>query len=422
MDKIRTVACIDTSGSTFSNEEYFNTVNSLIGDAFKVITWNSYAYEINSNVLDKYQAGGSTLPQTFLEILKTYDFKYQLIVTTDGQMYDHDIVKCEAILMNSNILNSIEHFKIYYIGEESEMNMKMDNLFTSPKFNKEIFINEKVTCTVDINIDFDKVCVKDITEKNDFKASIISRLSRFPEESLDLRSKVCKLSNRLLSELVDESVSVKTFFENKDVAGCTKFIKNGSVTEKKVLQQKISDILNLFKNDTDIYKLSHLSNTHTLQEVEVSVPFEEGDEEDDEEDIEKSDDAIFCDIMFTKCTHLCLLIRKPEVTIIPDDISKQISIHPFSILSHEDIIKKILDLVEFQQIDLSSYSQLENKYISPFTRHQLKGVYIFNSGTDDVNFELVRKNNNRVISVIFGPGNKLQETKLSGMFSSFTFS
>ncbi|XP_023023078.2 uncharacterized protein [Leptinotarsa decemlineata] len=411
MDKIKTIACVDTSTSTRGDVKYYSKVNSLIRDAFKIITWNSRAEEVNNNVLDEYQACGYTLPQAFLEILKTYDFKYQLLVTTDGQVCDHDIGICESILQSSNILDNIEHFKIYYIGEEVQMNMKLDNLFTSPKFNKEIFINEKVSCTVDINIDFDNVCVEDIIEKNDFKASIISRLSRFPEKRLELRSEVCKLAKRLLNQLVDKNVSIKEFFDNKDVDGCITFIKNSSPSDKKVLQQKISDILNLFKNNTDIYTLSHLSNTRTLHKVDVSVPLE-GEDFENDEDIEEGDNAMFCDIMFTKCTHLCLLIRNPKENIIPDLISKQISIHPFLTLSHEDIIKKIVDLVEYQQIDLSSYSQLENKFISPFTRHPLKGVYIFNSGTtDDLNFELIKKNNNRAISVIFGSGNKLPGNK-----------
>ncbi|KAG5899797.1 hypothetical protein JTB14_006130 [Gonioctena quinquepunctata] len=410
MEAMKTVICIDTSGSTYGNDAYWAKVNSLTNEKYKIIVWNSVANEIVYRILSTSDSGGGTYPQRFLEILKTYDFKYNLLVTTDGEICDRDVDESEAILSNSNILDNIVSFKMFYIGDEDHMNMRIDNLFTSSKFKKEIFINDNVNCCVDINLDFDSVTLNDIMEGNNFKATIISLISRYPENKMELRSRVCKMSNTFLSDLADRNTSVKEFYENNDVPGCINFIRNNlNSDEKRKLQQKMSDLLNLFDRGTDIYRLSHLSNTSTIQPVNIPVDMEEPE---DVEDVDCEDDfKIMCDILFIKCKHLCLTIRNTSDNIIPDEISKQISIHPFSILKYEDIIKKIVNLVEYQQMDLKSYSNLENKYISPFTRQPIKGMYIFNSENDDIDYNLIRKNNYRIISIIFGTNNKLPGNK-----------
>lgn len=131
-----TVICVDTSLSTRANYRYFEKIKSILQSEKNkvVISWNSTATIKKS---DKFFCNAGTKPQTFLNIIKDFKFNYNLIVTTDGQIGDADVRACKAIIESSDLLNRIKSFKIYFIGNTRQMNLRISSPFNKLK-NKQI--------------------------------------------------------------------------------------------------------------------------------------------------------------------------------------------------------------------------------------------------------------------------------------------
>ncbi|KAF2880325.1 hypothetical protein ILUMI_25838 [Ignelater luminosus] len=263
-----------------------------------------------------------------------------------------------------------------------------------------------------ININLvEELKYEDFKNENNITASILTLLQTYPDERKELRSQICKAANRIIGELATRS-SIKEFYEKNDINACVEFVKNYDNTDKKTFQQAMSKILDIFKKQDD-YSLSHLSNTNVCKKQKIKA------KDLNYDDGEIGDEDFICDILLTKCSFPCLLVKliedpesanQDKFSIIPDKLSKKIAEHPFLILNHDDIIQKIVKRVEHQMIDLYTYNVLEDKSNSPFTRQRLKGVFIFHN--DETGYDLIFKNNNRTLSFIFGKDNKLPGNKV----------
>ncbi|XP_074042727.1 uncharacterized protein [Leptinotarsa decemlineata] len=388
MDEIKTVVCVNNGDSYKYSKYYLNKVKDIINDADEVIFWGSNVKEMDGDIAAENDATDRSHPQEFINTIKNYYFKYILIITVVGYMDDEDIQICDKIIKQSNILDNIVNFKIYYFVEKERINMQFDGLFTSKKFKKEVFVNGYLWYHIDINIDFDKLTLSDISP--DFKYNIISLVNKFPEDKIELRWKLGELFNRL-SRRYQKKKSLRLFSENNDVEGCMRFIERGLYNfNVKILQQKIRELLNLFDNPVYDYVLSDSINVLLKPEVQCVL----------DEDSETDEDSITCDITFNKCKQLCLLVRDTRKYKIPGEIGKQMFQNPFLILKHRDLVEKMLNLVEYNQIDITSYSKLKNKNISPFTRQPMTGIYIFNSDSELMDWDVVMENNNIILSMI----------------------
>ncbi|KAF2898029.1 hypothetical protein ILUMI_08146 [Ignelater luminosus] len=405
----KTVICIDTSGSTSGNDEYFEKIKKILESETDkiIITWNSKAQITES---EQFDSDGCTEPQTFLNIIKEFKYDYNLIVTTDGQVSDDDVRECKAIIESCNILDRIQSFKMYFIGHTGSMNLRISSPFNKLK-NKQIIINDDEPINViDINL-VEELKYEDFKDEKTIVASILTLLQTHPDKRNELRSQICKVANRIIGDLASKS-SIKEFYDKNDIDGCVEFVKKYDNSEKKIFQQSMSIILAIFKTNDD-YSLSHLANTNVCQKQQIKASNMDYDEE------EISDQDFICDILLTKCGFPCILVKLVEdsessnqdkFSIIPYKLSKKIAEHPFLILKHDDIIQKIVKRVEHQMIDLYAYNSLEDKSRSPFTRDTLKGVFIFHN--DEADHDLIFKNNNRTISFIFGKDNKLPGNKV----------
>ncbi|KAF2898028.1 hypothetical protein ILUMI_08145 [Ignelater luminosus] len=405
----KTVICIDTSGSTSGCDKYFNKIRKILKSENNkvIITWNSEARITKS---ETFRSDGGTQPHTFLNVIKTFKYDYNLIVTTDGQVGNHEVRKCKAIIESCNILDRIRSFKMYFIGDTGSMNLRISSPFNKLK-NKQIIINDdKPINVVDINL-VEELKYEDFKDDKAIVASILTLLQTHPDKKNELRAQICKVANRIIGDLASKS-SIKEFYDKNDIDGCVEFVRKYDNSEKKIFQKSMSKILEVFKKNDD-YSLSHLANTNVCKKQHIkasNMDYEEG---------EISDQDFICDILLTKCSFPCILVKLIEdsessnrdtFSIIPDKLSKKIAEHPFLILKHDDIIQKIVKRVEHQMIDLYAYNNLEDKLRSPFTRDTLKGVFIFHN--DEADHDLIFKNNNRTISFIFGKNNKLPGNKI----------
>ncbi|KAF2901533.1 hypothetical protein ILUMI_04654 [Ignelater luminosus] len=405
----KTVICVDTSGSTYGNIQYYNKIKSILNltNEKLIISWNQTAKITES---EEFDSSGGTYPQTFLNIIKDFNYEYNLIVTTDGLISDSELTKCREIISSSNILSQIKSFKIYFIGTLHHMNLKISSLFNQVE-QKEIIINEDEAIQV-LNIDLNYLTLSDFQNEKNLIASVLSLIQLYPHKKQEFRAQICQASNRLIAQLATK-MSIAQFYETNDIDGCVEFVKKFDNCNKKQLQQSVSKILTIFDSQDD-YSLSHLANTIECKEQEIET---DGGNDNDDDDVIADGDFI-CDILYVKCNLPCILIKFFEdvgsenidkYSVIPDKLSKKISENPFLILNHDEIIKKIIRRVDHQIIDLQAYNKLENKSVNPFTRQDVKGAFIFHN--DAVDYNLLFKNNNRALSFMFGENNKLPGNK-----------
>ncbi|KAF2878941.1 hypothetical protein ILUMI_27214 [Ignelater luminosus] len=411
--KCTTVICIDTSGSTKGNTKYFEKIKSILENEKNklVITWNSTA-EITES--ENFRSHGGTQPQSFLNIIKDFEYDYNLIVTTDGQIDDENVVTCKSIIDLSNILNRIQTFKMYFIGDIKEMNLRISSSFNKLK-NKQFIIND------DKPIDLTDITSVEDLRCNDFMndkgviATVLTLIQDSPDKKKELRSKMCTKATSVISELATKS-SIKIFYKKNDIDGCVEFVRKYDNSEHEKFQQVMPVILDIFEETDygeDEYSLSYFSKTEMCKKPETP------------DDMiyygysEINDRDFICDILLTKCTSACILVKLIEdsnssnedrFSIIPDELNKKIAEHPFLILNHDDIIQKIIKRVEHQTIDLYTYNKLKDKSRSPFTRDPLKGAFIFHS--DGADYDFIFNNNNKTISFIFGKDDKLPGNKV----------
>lgn len=261
------------------------------------------------------------------------------------------------------------------------MNLEFIDVFEG--IPQELNINEKNIGRVESELNLDSIDYDYIMKDDSFKVTILSKM-----KSIDhgmLKKQICDLSTRILKEYFEDKISIVKFKDSNNVEDCITHIKKNSYFQAKVnFQRKISDILNLFNRDVDIYSLSLFKDAEKTSPLSYEEP-------------ELECNYLTCDILYEKCKTGCIPVKECKDDVLHD---KKIYRNPFMILESEDLVKRVVDLVEPYVMEYGeAYKKIKNPDVSPFTRDTLKGVYVLHN--DNININDLIKHNNYVLSTFF---------------------
>ena len=402
------IAAIDNSISTsqyldFYRNEVFHTLSN-VECPIRIILWSDRVVSdtTHSEIVNKEQIFGNfepnfcTYPERFFHVLPT-DEPFSLYVFTDGRLIESDIEECLAVLNEKKPNIQISHVNLYYIGILELMCTRFTKVFEG--IPQEIYIQGHRVAKIETTLaDFGAVDYDFIMKDDSFKASVLSLIH---DESIDqakLKAQVNNLLNDILMKRFRDfqKLSIQAFYDNKDVSGCVAYIKKHSFyREKSDFQRKMSSILRLFDKDIDTYSLDMFRDVlQTDIEENFSEPEEEEEEVETEQELQDEEvEYLTCDILYDKCDVVCIPVK------ICNDFwpEKKMIRNPFRLLESEELIRYLLSRVEPFVMDFKkAYKKLLNRNVSPFSRDQLKGVYVLHQPNLDP-----MRHNNYVLSTFF---------------------
>lgn len=401
------VVAIDISYSTDDNRyasRYRETIHEVLihlNPPIRVIYWNNcvtydqIVHEITKDVC-YFKSSGYTTPHCFIEILPTDD-SIELYIFTDGCIYETDVNDCRSLLKRKNLQFKIVH--LYYIGIESEMNLKFTDLFAD--YPKNIQINTSFIGRVEPGlINFDDITYEYIMRDNSFKAKILTQINSPEVDKSKLKNQLNLLTYRILKEHFEDKLKIQSFYIQRDVKGCIDYVKKHSYyVEKSHFQSKMDDILKLFDKNIDTYSLEHFKpvTNYTLVCDEEKEEKQVESEQKEENEPPLDTKLLTCDILLQHCKLPCIPLK-----ICTDDVwlDKKILRNPFSLLESDTLIERIVKKIEPYVMDYKNvYTRLENPNVSPFSRDSLQGVYLLHNDSIDVRDMI--EHNNYVLSTFF---------------------
>ena len=133
LENMKTLFCIDDSGSTTNSAFYYNELKNIVSQKFiknrgdMLYLWNEekkrISYEELEKKIEKKKGNGGTYPYLIAQIIedeKQNEFKH-LIIVTDGNVYEDEIK-----LADEKIKNVDYHFNyvtVYILGEDANLSV-----------------------------------------------------------------------------------------------------------------------------------------------------------------------------------------------------------------------------------------------------------------------------------------------------------
>lgn len=405
------VAAIDVSGST-SNLNYakrykksIHQVLTALNPPIRVIYWDDEVVkdeifqEITENV-SNFESRGWTKPCCFMECLPT-DQSIELYIFTDGDIYKWDVQDCHSVLKRKNI--QFQKVHLYYIGIESDMNLRFTDVFAG--IPQTISINGNYVGCVNPNfLNWDNIRYDDIMKDDSFKVTILTQINSPHVDKSVLKNQVNLLTYRILKEYFEDKWSIQSFYIKRDVKGCIDYVREHAYSDEKAeFQSKMSNILNLFDKNIDTYSLKHFKPaTHYTLTCNNDGDKSYDEEEDDEKSVEQNEKPfdskiLTCDILLQHCKLPCIPLKVCKDNVWMD---KKTLRNPFVLLESDTLIQRIVQQVEPYIMDYKNvYTRLENPNVSPFSRDTLQGVYLLHHDSIDVQDMILH--NNYVLSTLF---------------------
>ena len=406
------IAAIDNSGSTktlsFYRDEVFRVLSD-IQEPVRVILWSCKVesdhelstIENTNQIFGDHNPQNSTWPEKFLEILPR-DKPFQLYVFTDGKIDPSSIDNCYNIITHGKI--PISYVYLYYIGDKMK-NMGMQFTAVFRDFPQEIYIRRNRIAQVKAkpidsskSIDFSNVDIEYIMKDESFKVEILKYIDNPKIDKTLLKARVNDIMNKILKKHFEDELqlSIREFYENRDIEGCCKYVKNHSFyQEKSTFQRKMSDILKLFDTDIDRYSLIHFKK---ILPVTLDIPDTMVEKREEPTPLQEKDlEYLTCDILYDVCDVSCIPVKECSDSFWPD---KKLIQNPFRLLESEECIQRIMCRIEPFVLDYKkTYQNLRNPDISPFSRDLLKGVYILHHPS--LHIKSLMRHNNYILSTFF---------------------
>lgn len=119
----KTVVCIDTSGSTYGNSHYYQTVQEIIADIpddATYVSWNSTAKVEPKSFFATRFGSKYTSPKSFVPYIGKAD---RLVVITDGQIPDSDVADCTAHVQKIQLV--VPQVEFHFIGPDWNVDMSV---------------------------------------------------------------------------------------------------------------------------------------------------------------------------------------------------------------------------------------------------------------------------------------------------------
>lgn len=377
----RKVICIDYSGSTGNNVNYWERVFkiALANEDAIFFFWDTYAKQMSPKDVLKYcqtaQGHGGTDPSCIAEILKKMT-NVHLILITDGQIENNCVNKCDNILKDQ----SFDNVTVYFIDTGGRMNLSVSSPFTRNTKLVKIYVNDN--CLVD-NLalsDLDLNAYYDNPDKfiNDsdkiFKHIVLTNLGKM---NTNLRNDLLALQKNLINYLANRSTNADGFAIHRSALKLNDYdmamysIKKLLSYEDTGLGRKIEliiqQLINQCSNSTnfsfDLLQPGRLARalpvktvlTETLPETENYSGFE-------------------CPILIDNESIPILMINNqaPILADLEKNYLDALMTNPFLMLENNELMTKLINRFD-HVISLSAFKLLidHGHVSSPFTRNPI---------------------------------------------------
>jgi hypothetical protein len=364
------------SGCSFYWEEVKKILNN--NNIEKYYLWNSSLFESNKEEIKKYiimEKGfsGTTISNVALSIIKKKYENNDIIIITDGEVIQNEVIKCEKILstitftniecyiITSKKINDIDISVPLPFIKRGNSKLYISNNDFSLKLLKEFDIDKIKNIYNDITVDnlvnnYDKVYdILNIINMNNNGLQLIK------EKILNIRNDIIKEYNKNLNK--DDGLVVQDFLNKEDYKNAIntlhKIENNFNNNEPNDIYGKINKLLSLCDDRTNqgfgLY--NKINNSKNVEEVKPV------------EDISLSnydfEDPILLDIDVPQ-----LVLLEPEEPIFDDkNILKQLIENPLSIIYDEKIKNKISKCIG----NILGVKITNKITIDPFTRRKIIG-------------------------------------------------
>lgn len=239
----KVVFAVDNSGSTGGAGQYWASVSELVGeyDIYDIYClWNRSATtvsrkELQKNIDTKYGTGG-TSPHSIVECLRAG--KYELIMTTDGQISESDISKISKSCDDRKV--SFGTVTLHCIGDVKSMNLTIIAGFIGHADICKLYINGELYTDTSVNVidellnNQDKIDIESLTKVNNSLRIKIIGARGDSIKIQTIKNKILLLRTDVVSHYSHKSSKI-------DVSKCT--TESEAVTVLKTL---------LPKSDTEI--------------------------------------------------------------------------------------------------------------------------------------------------------------------------
>lgn len=220
---------------------------------------------------------------------------------------------------------------------------------------------------------------------------------KYPEKAAhenklgEMRRQICQLFSKIEHDALPTEDNFELYYRNNQTKEFVGLLARDRVETQSISQQKCT-ILNLFDRKID-FNISRICAATAIKEQDIEIPPEIDTE------WSKFEDSITLD----QFNLPCLLVKDSDSPLITENTLLK---HPFKLLSEPDIVKGIMQLIEPNLIDYTTYQKLKFNHFgqttSPYTRAKCAGVFLLEAGS----MKCV-KNNCRVMSHLFGNGKKV---------------
>lgn len=409
---METVCCIDTSGSTNITDHgsYYGWVKNFISSLENTdfIDWSTKAHvTTKAKMLLKNEGNFGTDPSSFIPMVKNYK---KLIIITDGQIDDREVVTCSKLLENRKdfSFNEIE-IHCFYTG--GEINLSISTPFSS---NVKFYIQQHkggVTDTVaegHTTLDLDQYFENPsllIESANTLVSSIKFGQVGKSTPNTELKDKLCELQSKLKHQDMKKTVvdfnQIRELLQDQKYDEAVKTISPIFEIDLSKIKE-ICSVLDRMMSACDVcvgYSFDLLKNGQLRRAAEL--------DDVDIDSLEVEEDIDYeCSISYDTDTPTLLVKSGAGVlTTLDKKLLDQIIENPFTILEHPEVVSLIKGRIG-SVIGLKTTQNL-NSSIDPYNRAQFSSCLI-TSNSDEV----YKVNKRAVADILFG-------NKLVGNYSSF---
>lgn len=398
-DQQKKVIAIDSSGSTQGMCEYWQKVQYIINQHpnAKFVFWGSdyKTFDDQQSALRymNFHQGnlGLTHPQLFIPFMAQNNC--ELIIITDGQIYESDIQACDQLLQGYN-LSSVE---IHFNGSERNMNLSVSAPFArNTRFS--MFVNgEDFASGSTEEIDFDQYNNNPekflVDAENILKSLTLQNLGR-KNANFKQREQLIKLKNNLIKYLANQAAAnqnsnnefnvIRQNLLNNDLLRAKElmrsFILNQDSSISKNIENIFQEMLNCIDNRNN-FSFDMLRPGRLNRANEINKPAE-----DELPAVEEYQGNFECPIMYENALPVLMIFTgSPVLAGVDKGYVDNIITNPFLLLNNQELVNKIKARIG-HPIGLDQAREHFNNMTCPFTHNQVSTFISFENERSHIKY------------------------------------
>jgi hypothetical protein len=391
----KTILAYDCSGSTNCEDFYHETSASIVAklpEDTHVLIWNDRTEIANLDrvrALNRRRFGcGGTSSSKLVPYLCEHD-NYHFVLITDGQVSDTEIKRTDEFMRKHKGIRSAD---IHVIGDGANLSVSCPFTRNCPHriFEYEQYTSPSVTVSLteeDLKvyemID-DLKTVEEIQDKlPSIERVVTAKMVGRTDPDQDLANAIIAMRRRLVQDLATKKATTSAATEfieavrqgNGAYSALTAFVDD-YYKESLDIESQVNRLIQVVQNGL-------LKNTFDMSGIRAQLGANErrmdrAAEVDTQavEELPVTDDAVSeCPITMTDESDMLILITDGPV-MFDSFQTREVDAFmncPLSALKSKFFVDMLKGRID-QVISMSSYMQLENKTISPYSRNKILGV------------------------------------------------